>query len=108
MSKNKRNRHRQALPESVLQNETSESNNSPTAIKSPRLTEQSPQTDLRKGGVLSYLKSHLLMVGIICFLALGALGAGLKYLDEDAKREIAKRANQKGNLNNQDQSFLNK
>lgn len=49
------------------------------------------------------------MVGIICFLALGVLGAGLLYLDEDSQREIARRANNKGNLNNQkEQSFLNK
>jgi hypothetical protein len=59
-------------------------------------------------GLISYLKSNLWMVGIICFLALGVLGAGLKYLDDDARREITRRANNKGKLNNQEQSFLNK
>jgi hypothetical protein len=49
------------------------------------------------------------VIGVICFLALGALGAGLKYLDDDAQREIARRANSKGNLNDKhEQSFLNK
>jgi hypothetical protein len=45
---------------------------------------------------------------VICFLSLGVLGSGLKYLDEEAQREFARRANNKGNPNNQEQSFLNK
>jgi hypothetical protein len=108
MSKNKKNHHRQALPESLLQNEKGESNNSAIAIESPSIIEESSPSESRKGGVLSYLKAHLLMVGIISFLALGVLGASLKYLDEDAKREIAKRANNKGSISKQEQSFLNK
>jgi len=61
-----------------------------------------------KRGLIHYLKSHLLLVGIICFVALGALGAGLKYLDDDAQRELARRSEQKGRTNNQPESFLNK
>ncbi len=56
---------------------------------------------------LTYLRSHALMIGIIALVAFGILGSGLKYLDEDATREIARRANNKGNLNNQKESFLN-
>jgi hypothetical protein len=64
-----------------------------------------PTSRLKK--LRSYLQAHSLMIGIIGFLALGALGAGLKYLDEDARREIARRTGQKGNLNHQEPSFLN-
>ena len=46
---------------------------------------QSVQSDSSAGtGLLSYLKSHLWVVGVISFLTLGVLGAGLKYLDESA------------------------
>ena len=37
------------------------------------------------------MKRHWWAFGIIALLSLGTLGAGLKYLDEDAKRELAKR-----------------
>ena len=52
----------------------------------------------RTGGLLTYLRAHIWATVIIAVLALGALGSLLKYLDEDAKREIAK--------NNKDRSFL--
>ncbi len=48
--------------------------------------------DTRKGwwfGLSS--QSKLLTIGIIALLSLGTLGAGLKYLDDDARRELAKR-----------------
>src|SRR5262245_58761987 len=61
-----------------------------------------------KTGLIHYLKAHLLMVGIVRFLALGVLGAGLKYLDEDAQRELAKRAENKGRLGSEPESILNK
>jgi hypothetical protein len=43
--------------------------------------------------LLAYIKnpSHWWLVGIIAFLSLGVLGAGLKYLDESARAEQAKR-----------------
>lgn len=37
------------------------------------------------------LKKHWWFVGIIAVLSLGVLGSTLKYLDEDAKQELAKR-----------------
>ena len=36
-------------------------------------------------------QGKFLTIGIIALLSLGTLGAGLKYLDDDAKRELAKR-----------------
>ncbi len=65
--------------------------------------------ELNKPGWFVYLKTHLWLVGLLVFLTVGTLGAGLKYLDEDANREIARRANRKSNLNNQrEESLLNK
>ncbi len=56
----------------------------------------------------SYLKSNWLIILIIGFFCVGALGAGLKYLEDDAKTEIAKRESRKGHLlEKQDESFLN-
>jgi hypothetical protein len=58
---------------------------------------------------LTYLRTHLLLVGIIGLVAFGALGSALKYLDEEAQREIARRNASKGRLNNrQSESLLNK
>jgi hypothetical protein len=70
--------------------------------------ESDSETQGSKSGIFAYLKTHLWVVGIIAFLALGALGAGLKYLDESARQEIALRAKNKGGLNRQNDSFLNK
>jgi hypothetical protein len=63
----------------------------------------------RFSGMLTYLRTHLLLVGIIGLVAFGALGSALKYLDEEAQREIARRNASKGRLNNrQSESLLNK
>ena len=51
-------------------------------------------------GWLVYLKHHYWAIGIIAFLAIGALGGSLKYLESSAKTEIARRATNQGNLNN--------
>ena len=51
-------------------------------------------------GWLVYLKRHYWAIGIIAFLALGTLGGSLKYLESSAKDEIARRASNQGNLNN--------
>jgi len=51
---------------------------------------QIEQNERPKTGVVSYLRARLWLVGLIAVLSLGALGAGLKYLEEDSKREIAK------------------
>ena len=45
-----------------------------------------------RSGFYAALKRQWIVVLIVGFISLGALGAGLKYLDEDAKREIAKRS----------------
>ena len=58
-------------------------------------------------GLFTKLKRHWWMVGIIALLSLGTLGAGLKYLDDDAKREMTKR-NASTPLNPvKDESMLN-
>ena len=54
---------------------------------------------------LRYLKANLWLVGAVGFLALGAMGAGLKYLDEDAQRELARRADK---TDRREASFLSK
>jgi hypothetical protein len=49
-------------------------------------------SDSNQTGMFSSLKRHWLAVAVIAFVALGTLGAGLKYLDDDARRELAKRS----------------
>src|SRR5687768_11277850 len=41
---------------------------------------------------IAYLKNHWWAVGLIAFFSLGAFGAGLKYLEDDAKRVMADRS----------------
>src|SRR5215468_5129330 len=36
---------------------------------------------------LSYARTHLWLVAMIAFLSIGAIGAVLKYLDEDAQKQ---------------------
>lgn len=50
----------------------------------------------------------LLTIGIIGLLSLSVLGAGLKYLEADAQREIAKRNAPRSGKSAPDESFLNK
>ncbi len=56
---------------------------------------------------LSYLKQHWVAVGIIVFLSLGAFGAGLKYLEDDAKRVMTERSTA-SRLNPVNEGFLSK
>jgi hypothetical protein len=58
--------------------------------------------------LIYYLKTNIWLAAAIAFLSLGALGAGLKYLDEAARREIAKRAASKDSPAAQEESFLNR
>lgn len=58
-----------------------------------------------KNGILARLKAHWLIVGVVAFLALGALGAGLKYLEEDARQQMLSGKLKTGSGNNQ--SLLN-
>jgi FG-GAP-like repeat len=55
---------------------------------------------------LAYLKTHWQAIAIIVFLSIGAFGAGLKYLEEDAKREMIHRANNKGKINDVEEASL--
>jgi hypothetical protein len=70
-------------------------------IQSIRSTEAEPiaETPARKQNVfLGYLKNHLWIVGVIILLSIGALGAGLKYLEEDAKKQNALKAKDRSAL----------
>jgi hypothetical protein len=51
-----------------------------------------------QNNLLSQLKANWLVVLIIVVLSLGTFGAGLKYLEDDARRELAKRESQKDKL----------
>jgi hypothetical protein len=77
MSKAKKNRNRQAVqsfiePESECRQPVSE----PEAVARGPLF-----------GYLSYCRNHLWAVALIAFLSIGAIGAVLKYLDEDAQKQ---------------------
>lgn len=63
------------------------------------------ENQLSKSGLLARLKAHWLIIGIVAFLALGTLGAGLKYLEEDARQQMLSGKLKTGNDNNQ--SLLN-
>ena len=82
--------------------ETFTSSNKKTVDESGNLAK------IDKKGIFAYLKVNWLVALIIAVLSLGAFGAGLKYLEDDAKRELAKRESRKGNLlEKQEESFLN-
>jgi len=107
MSNKKRRNRKMISDSSEASGQTVDQQTEKAGMKDSEIQAIQSNSSVRTG-LFSYLKSNLWMVGIIGFLALGVLGAGLKYLDEDARREIAKRANNKGKLNNQPESFLNK
>ena len=46
-----------------------------------------PSLLLRSASVFKFLGSNPLIAFIVAFVALGAFGGGLKYLDEDARRQ---------------------
>ena len=64
------------------------------------------ESQAEQSGLLARLKAHWLIVGIIAFLALGALGAGFKYLEEDARRQMLDGTLKTSDGNNQ--SLLNR
>ena len=68
---------------------------------------ETPETNDSKeagrSGLLNYLKSHLWVVGVIVFVTLGAFGAGMKYLEDTAKRDRAS-----NNTANGEQSLFSK
>ncbi len=78
-------------------------------IDAESIAQNTPADSGRKNGVIVYLKGNLWLVGVVGFLAVGTLGATLKYLDEQAQRELTKRLNQRSHIDYQrEQSFLNK
>lgn len=105
---NKKTRNRDKLSSKTIGSGLSKSSDKQTEIVSS-INEITELNESSKTGLFGYLKSHWWMVAVIAFLSIGVLGAGLKYLDEDAKREINRRANNKGQLNNsEEQSLLSK
>jgi hypothetical protein len=76
------------------------------AMSKKKIINQGKSDDSNRAGWFSFLKRNWLMVLIICFLTLGALGSGLKYLEQDAMRQ--RRADDGGRRAGNDQSFLNK
>ncbi|MDQ3801732.1 MAG: VCBS repeat-containing protein [Acidobacteriota bacterium] len=63
--------------------------------------------EVSKSGLFKYLKSRWWTAAIIALIAIGATGASLKYLEEDAKKQLAARAANKGQFaGNREQSFL--
>ena len=57
-----------------------------------KLDLSAPVTEVDKPeerSILAYLKKHWIVAGLIALFAFGVLASGLKYLEEDAKREIA-------------------
>lgn len=96
MSKKKKNKKSNLSSLKLLESNTSQS------ISGEETLNSQPNN---KTGWRAYLKNHYWMIGLILLLSLGVFGAGLKYLEEDAKRQIA---NGKLATGNQDQSFLNR
>lgn len=58
--------------------------------KARELTAKSGQSNDKSGGfgLSYYLKKHWWAVALVAFLSLSALGATLKYLEEDARRQM--------------------
>jgi FG-GAP-like repeat len=116
-NKNKRNRNampgsneaRAALPVNQPDLIELKHNSSGYTNDSDIPTNRMNQSKIKNGW--TYLKSHTLMIAIICFLALGTLGAGLKYLEEDARRQMASGGSlrvSKGAEDAEESTFLNK
>jgi hypothetical protein len=104
---NKKRRNRQQSSFKKIDLDSSESTiNQASAFESTVQPNQSGETNETRW--LVYLKSHWWMIGLIAFLSVGVLGAGLKYLDEDAKLEIARRANKGQFADNEEQSLLSR
>ena len=74
-------------------------------ITAAAIDENRADGDSRKTGIIVYLKSHWWAAALIALFSIGALAGGLKYLEEDAQRQLA--ANQSKPANNREQSFLN-
>ncbi|HEX8247673.1 MAG TPA: VCBS repeat-containing protein [Pyrinomonadaceae bacterium] len=92
MSKKKRNQFNQPL--------------AALPVKSPAANQLNNQSRQSRAGAIENLKNHWWTAAIIAFLSIGVLAGGLKYMEEDAKKQIA---GNKGQLdNNREQSFISK
>lgn len=112
MSKIKRNRRKtgvsKILKDSPMQSTAVEPNNIKSSITNQTAAEESGTNQSLGSRFTAFLKNRSWVVGLIALLSMGVLGAGLKYLEEDANREIALRVANKGRLNKEDQSFISK
>jgi len=70
MSKNKRNRNKQAASTNILFNETDESTNQEILTSSQDNIERPSQVETGSNRFVTYLRTHLWLVAVICFLAL--------------------------------------
>jgi FG-GAP-like repeat len=61
-------------------------------------------SELESKGWISYLRTNIWLVALLAFFAIGALGAGLKYLDESAQKQRAE--NKAHPQNKQEQGIL--
>jgi hypothetical protein len=93
-SKKRRNRDKSSVKNDLI---------SPESIDKRMSLDKTNESSQSK---LVYLKSRWWMIALIAFLSIGVLGAGLKYLDEDAKREISRRADNSGKINFIDEPSL--
>ena len=75
-----------------------------SSVFKPVPPEESVKNDSNTKTFKVQLKNHWWVILIIAFLSIGALAGGLKYLEEEAKREIA--ANKDKPLNKQERGFL--
>ncbi|MDQ3801222.1 MAG: VCBS repeat-containing protein [Acidobacteriota bacterium] len=94
MSKRKRNQAKSTVNETVASE----------ALKSLELNETEKRNGQAKADLMRKLKSHRWAITLVVFLSVGVLAGSLKYLEEDAKRQMA--AQTAAAANHQKQSFL--
>src|SRR5215204_5118623 len=100
-NKNRKNRQN---PLESMESEFADLPNQPTGAGS----HNADRAASNKASWRGFLKNHFWLAALTAFLTFGTLGAALKYLDEDARRELNGRANRKENLHKEEESFLNK
>jgi hypothetical protein len=110
MSKKKRSNQRKSSEPISLGLSASHSGQSinDTVIDSSNLIQADVSNGTNKRGILPYIKnsSNWWVITIVLFFAIGATGAGLKYLDESAQKERV--TNRNASSGQQNQSFLSK
>jgi hypothetical protein len=106
MSKNKRHSHeKSSAPISLGLSTADNLRTGDETLRSNQRDYSSELTQTSRIGWWSYIKqsSHWWSIGLIALFTLGALGAGMKYLEESAQRQ---KANGKNSPNNQQASLL--